>query len=367
MRKDSTDNKYNTKKIALVHDYLYTYGGAERVFQVIVNSFPNADIYTSYYLKDKLPEFWQKRKINEGFLGKIPILKETFLRKYFTFPNFLSIYLLNLSKYDLIISSSSGPAKILRFNKNAKHISYIHTPHWEAWGIKNSKSILKKLIKPLLRYLEYYSSAKPTILLANSKTTQERIKKFYKRESTILFPPVEVKKIKKQLNNSGFQKEDYFVMVSRLDFYKGVSIVAKILDKAGYKMKIIGKGEDEINLKDLSSNIDYLGWVDDERKIETMAKAKAFIMWNIEDFGITMVESIASGTPVIAFKKGGALDIIREGINGIFFEKQTEKSLLEAIRKIEKMKFDYTKLKSTVEKFSKEEFVKKLNRIIENA
>lgn len=348
------------KKIALVHDYMYTYGGAERVFEVMVEAFPNADIYTSYYLSEKMPEKFRSWKINESILGKIPFLKNTFLRRYFTFPNFLAMWLLDLKKYDLIISSSSGPAKAIRFSKGAKHICYVHTPHWEAWGIKNSKSMIIRLFKPLLRYLEFWSAQKPSLLLANSSTTQNRIKEFYKRDSEILFPPIDVEKIQDFLKDKNIQKEDFFIMVCRLDLYKGVSIVARILDKYGYKMKIIGKGEDEKNLVGLSDNIQYLGPVDDATKWLEMAKSKAFIMWNVEDFGITMVESLACGTPIVAYKAGGALDIVQEGVNGIFFEEQNEMGLINGIEELGKMKVDIENLKKSSNMFSKEMFMEKI-------
>jgi len=354
------------KKIALVHDYMYTYGGAERVFEVMVEAFPDADIYTSYYLPEKMPDKFKSWRIHESFLGKIPFLKNTFLRRYFTFPNFLAMWLLDLKKYDLIISSSSGPAKAIRFRKDAKHICYIHTPHWEAWGIKNSKSIFIKIAKPLLRWLEFWSAQKPSLLLANSSTTQKRIKEFYKRDSVVVYPPIDVERIQNFLKDKSIKKEDFFIMVCRLDLYKGVSIVAKILDKNGYKMKIIGKGEDEKNLVGLSNNIQYLGPVDDETKWIEMAKAKAFIMWNVEDFGITMVESLACGTPVIALGKGGSRDIIEDEINGIFFERQTEEDLIDAIKKLKKTHFDQKYMVQSVQKFSRESFRKKLKEISEN-
>lgn len=359
-------NSGNQKKIALVHDYMYTYGGAERVFEVIREIFPEADVYTSYYIREAMPESWKNWRIKESFLGKIPFLKNTFLRRYFTFPNFLGIWSLNLKKYDLIISSSSGPAKGVRYRKNAKHICYVHTPHWEAWGIKNSKSIFIKLAKPLLRWLEFWSSQKPSLLLANSSTTQKRIKEFYKRDSLILYPPIDVEKINHFLADKNIQKEDFFIMVCRLDLYKGVSIVAKILDKYGYRMKIIGKGEDEKNLQGLSKNIEYLGPVDDETKWAEMAKAKAFIMWNIEDFGITMVESLACGTPIIAYGIGGSTDIVVDKTNGLFFNEQSESSLIGKIHELKSMNFSKEKCIESSQVFSKKSFQNQILKLIEN-
>lgn len=364
LKNNLNNKKVSTKKIALVHDYMHTYGGAERVFEVMHEVFPHVEVYTSYYISSEMPDSWKKWNIKESILGKMPFLKNTFLRKYLTIPNFIAMWLMDLRKYDLIISSSLGPAKAIRFRKDAIHICYVHTPNWVAWNIRQPKNFFEKIAKPLLRLIEIWAAQKPTLLLANSSTTKKRIKRFYKRQSIVVYPPVDVKRIQKFLDTKNIVKEDFFIMVCRLDLYKGVSVVARILDKNGYKMKIIGKGEDEKNLHGFSKRIEYLGPLNDESKWVEMARAKAFIMWNLEDFGITMVESLACGTPVVAFGQGGATDIVKNGINGVFFAEQSEESLLDAIRDLEKIYFQRNIIQRTAEKFSKENFIKNLNEVI---
>lgn len=354
----------NDKKIAIIPDYLYTYGGAERVFEVLHETFPEADIYTSYYISDNLPEKLKSWNIHESFLGKIPFLKSTFLRRYFTFPNYFALKTINFKDYDILVSSCTGPSKGISFPKDAIHLSYIHTPPWVAWGIKAPSSFFMKILKPLLRKIDFAAAQKPTLLLANSEITKARIKEFYNRDAIVLYPPVEVEAISNFLKDKNFQKEDYYVMCSRLDLYKGVSVVAKVLDKNGLKMKIIGRGEDEQNLKELTSNIDYLGFVSDQEKYEVIAKAKGLIMWNVEDFGITMVEALACGTPVIAYGKGGATEIVEEGRNGILFYQQNDDSLLKAIDRVESSRFDKAYVISSALKFSKGRFKLRLLEII---
>lgn len=349
------------KSIALVHDYLYTYGGAERVMEVIHDIFPKSPVYTSYFIKDKFPKQFEAFNIKESFLGKIS-LKNTWLRKFFTLFIPFAFETMNLSKYDIIISDSAGPAKGVNSSKNSFHISYIHTPPWFEWGIAKAR-LRRRIYLPLLKAWDKRAAKKPNILLANSTTVADRIKTFYKRDSIILHPPVEIEKLRSYVKNTS-EKEDYYLMCSRLDMYKGVSTVAKILVKNGKSMKIIGRGDDEKNLINLPSNIEYLGFVDDQKKAEVFAKAKALIVWNEEDFGITMVEAIALGTPVIALNKGGALDILEDMENGVLFDDQTEDSLMQAIQKLDNNKFDSEFIKQSADKFSREEFERKFLDIL---
>lgn len=359
--------KLENKKIALVHDYFYTRGGAERVFEGLKEIFPDSPVYTSYYLEDKMPEFYKNWQIHESILGKIPILKKTFLRRYFTLFNYLALRLLKIKDADLVISSSSGPAKGIRFSKGAIHVSYIHTPHWEAWGLKKTRKVFHILFRHLLKRLEFNSSWKPTFLLCNSKTTQERIRHFYLRDAKIIYPPVDVEEIIAHLKQIKIKKEEYFVMCSRLDPYKGISKVAEIISNSNLKLKVIGMpGADLENLqKHISNNIEYLGAVDDKTKWEIISAAKALIFWNVEDFGIVMAEALACGTPVIAYGEGGSVEIVKDGKTGTLFYEQNSESLINAIRKISKMKFKPVELQDSALRFSKLKFNNEILKFIE--
>jgi len=352
------------KKIAIVHDYFYVYGGAERSVEVIHEMFPDAPVYTSYFLPSAFPESFSKWNIQESFLGKTS-LKNTVLRKFFTLLCPKAIELFDFSDYDIVISSTAGPAKGAITKGKTKHISYIYTPPWFEWGIAKAP-LRRKIYLPFMKKWDYRASQRPNKLVAISQVVKQRITQFYNRDSTIIYPPVEISRLQNSLGTQDFTlKEDYFVMGGRLELYKGVSIVAKILDKHGIKLKIMGKGKDAENLTGLSSNIEYLGFVSDEEKALLISKAQAFIMWNEEDFGITLVESLCCGTPIIAYGKGGALDIVQPGINGILFEEQTEQSFLAAIQKLQALDFNYKVVQESANKFSKEVFKKQFYKAIE--
>lgn len=360
------NSKLSDIKIALVHDHLFERGGAERVLEALHEIFPKAPVYTAYYVEDKFHGLYEGWDIKQSFLRKVPCLSKLSSKSWFR-TSLLFFYpfifsRLDLTQYDLVISSTNnGQAKGVKVGKNGYHISYIHTPPKRVWGILPVYGLRKFLVKFLRRY-DYKFSKMPDILIANSLNVQNRIKKFYKRDSLVINPPVLQKKLREW--SSGYEKEDYFVMGGRLDEFKGVSMVAKILDKHGYKMKIFGRGEDQRNLGNLSANIEYLGYLNEEKKAEVLAKAKAFIMWNEEDFGIGMVESLACGTPVIAYGKGGALEIVENKKNGILFKDQSEVGLIEAVEKISKLSMDLEYIRISAEKFDKEHFIKNIKKNI---
>ena len=358
------DNFFINKKIAIVHDYLYTYGGAERVLEVFHEIFPYAQVYTSYFLPNKFPESFTSWGIKETWLGKTA-LKNTPLRKYFTLLCPFALKSLDLSTYDIVISSCTGPSKGVNTKKNCMHISYIYSPPWLEWNIIKPNTIFKTIYLRISRWWDFKAAQKPQYLIAISGIIKKRIKQFYKRESVVIYPPVDINKIIFQLD-SQIIKEDYFIMCGRLEIYKGVSIVAKILDRNNLKLKIIGTGADQKNLFGLSKNIESLGFINDEQKFRELSKAKALIMWNEEDFGINMVEAIACGTPVIAFNKGGSQDIIKDGVNGVFFNTQDEKDLLQAIQRIKNITVDKSILINSIKSFSCEEFKKNILKYIKS-
>lgn len=340
-------------KIAVVHEHLYVRGGAERVLEEILQIYPFAEIYTAYYIKRNFPEFYKKYNIKESLVGRLYKGKKLLI----LYPIIFS--LMNLKKYDLIISTSyNGQTKAVRYSHT--HISYIHTPPLKEWGILDS-SFIRKITIPYLRALDYRFAQKPTQLIANSYNVQQRIKNFYKRDAAVIYPPVEVIKAYKQTKNND-EKNDSFLMYGRLEKYKGFLEVAYIFKKYNYNINFFGTGSLLTQLKNM--NAQYLGKPSDTQKYKIIAKHACFIMWNEEDFGITMVEAISCGTPVIAYKKGGAKEIIKEGINGVFFKKQTEKSLLHAIDKFQKYTWNRKKMLASVLKFDSKYFKKKFKAYI---
>lgn len=368
-------------KIALVHDHLNQYGGAERVLLALSELFPEAPIYTLVYDESKLGDIFKGKDIRTSFIQRAPF---NIGKKFFKF--FLplmpqAIETFDLDKFDIVISSSSAFCKGVITKTNTKHICYCHTPTRYLWDDTHSyvadlklPKIFKIFIRASLskiREWDYLASQRVDKFIANSKFVQNRISKFYRKESEIIYPPVDTydkEPIKQE------ELGDYFLIVSRLRPYKRVDLAIKAFNELNkefgdkYKLKIIGTGEYEYDLKKMvvGDNIEFLGFKNDEDRNYYVSKCLAFINPQEEDFGITPVEAMMTGRPVIAFKKGGAIETIVDGETGLFFENQTIEDLRSVIINFDKNKFDSKKIQQYAQKFSKEEFKRKILEIIKS-
>ncbi|TSD02274.1 MAG: glycosyl transferase group 1 [Parcubacteria group bacterium Athens0714_25] len=356
-----------------MHDYLVQYGGAERVLESFCELFPEAPIYTIAYDKNSMHGHFEKKDIRTSFLQKIPFA----LTRHRMFPSLMPIAIeqFDFSDYDVVLSDSSSFAKGIITGPETLHICYMHTPMRFAWDDcqKYTKDFyfpgfVKKLVPFFMNYIRIWdrvSAERPDKIIANSKFISKRIKKYYKRDSIVINPPVSV-------NNFyvSDKPEDYFLLVGRLMIYKRFDIVIEAFKQLGLELKIIGRGPDAERLKKISdgySNIEFLGRLSDDELLEHYSKCQAFIFPQEEDFGITAIEAMASGRPLIAYRGGDIPEHMEEGKSGIFFNLQTPEAIMEAIERFKGEKFDGKYIRSKVLKFDREIFKKKIKEYVESA
>jgi glycosyltransferase involved in cell wall biosynthesis len=354
-------------KVALVHEYLTAKGGAEKVFFALLEIFPNADIYTSIY-NPKVIKLSKNTQVHTSFIQNLPFARTK--RQLYLALMSKAFESFDLSKYDLVISDSHSFAKGVKIHSETLHICFCHTPTRYLWldpikHIEESKynPLIKKFIPWVIERLKPWdlvAAQNPQKIIANSKVVAKRIKRIYKRNAHVIYPPVDVDdfKISKKIR-------DYYLIISRFEPYKKTDLAIKAFNENGKKLIIIGSGTEEKKLKKLAGKtIKFLGQLTDKQKINYLEKAKALIFPQEEDFGITAVEAQSAGRPVIAYNSGGARETIINGKTGLFFEKQNVKSLNTAIARFEKMQFDPQAIKSHAQQFSKKRFQSEIKSYI---
>lgn len=362
-------------RIAIVHDWLVTYAGAEKVLEQMLEVYPEAELYS---IVDFIPEsernFLKNKNVNTSFIQKLPGSKKHY-RKYLPLMP-LAIEQFDLSSYDLIISSSHAVAKGVITGPDQLHISYVHSPIRYAWDLQYQylkESGLEKGFKGwVVRYLlhrirkwDVGTSNRVDYFIANSHFIQRRINKVYRRESSVIYPPVSVNEFK--LNP---EKQNFFLAASRLVPYKRIDLIVKaFIDLPEKHLKVIGFGPEYKKLKKLAdgcSNIEMMGYQSFDVLQENLQNAKAFIFAAEEDFGILPVEAQACGTPVIGYGKGGLLDTVLDGETGLFFYEQTTSSLVSSIEKFDTLKFDFKKIRQHSLSFSNEVFKEDFKCFVQN-
>lgn len=349
-------------RIVIVHDWLLDKGGAELVVEQLHKVFPEAPIYTSYSV-DK----WRKRldgKVVTGFLqhlGKI--------RKFVPLLRIFWFTRLDLSDYDIIISSSGAEAKgVKKARPDQLHINYCHAPthyYWSRYdeymdnpGFGKLNFIarvgLKILVNPLKRW-DLRAAQRPDVMIANSTHIQSEIKKYYHRDSIVIFPPVDIDSLKPSIVDA--PREEFYIVSGRQTPYKRNDLAIRACSELGKQLIVIGDGPDIQRLKDIAgTNVRFVGRIDDRSKIDYFRRAKGLIFGGVDDFGITMVESLAAGCPVIAFNNGGAKDIVKNGKTGLLFNEQSVKSVADAIKRADKITFKSEDLIDSAKQFSQECF-----------
>lgn len=352
------------KKIAIVCDWLIDIGGAERVVLELHRLFPDAPIYTSQYDPKKL-DWFKNADVRTGWLQKLP----KGLKKFLPLLRARWFSSLDLSEYDLIISSSGAEAKFIKARTGAVHISYIHAPTHYYWSryeqyLKNpgfpggfnwlARLGLKILVGPMRRW-DFRAAQRPDFLIANSDHTAREIKKYYRREATMIHPPVDTERFKPYISDS--KNRHGYVITGRQTPYKKINLAVEACTELNVPLIVIGNGPDHKKLKKMAgSSITFVTTATDEDVAKYVGSSKAFIFPGVDDFGIAPVEALAAGTPVVAYKAGGALDYIIDGKNGRFFDKPTVSSLCNAIQKFEKEKYSPEKVKETAKPFKTNEF-----------
>jgi len=361
------------KKIALVHDHLAQDGGAEKVLKVLAAMFPDAPIYTLLYEEKHVNKYFKGRDIKTSIIQRLP----GGVKHYQWFMPFMPIAVefFDLSDFDVVISDASAFAKGVITKPETLHICYCHTPTRYLWDYTHQyinelrfNKYFKKVISLVLnrmRVWDFVAAQRVDLYIANSQTVQKRIKKYYRRDSEIIYPPVELDKFK--ISNEG---KDYFLIGSRLAPYKRADIVIEVFKELkDKKLKIFGDGVDLERLKNIAGgveNIEFLGRVSEEEKASLYSHCLAFINPQEEDFGITVVEAMASGRPVIAYEKGGATETIMNGETGLFFKEQTVISLKEAIERFDTCNFNPQFVKKHAENYSESIFKEKIISFISN-
>lgn len=347
------------KKVAIVYDRVNKWGGAEHVLLALHEMFPEAPLYTSVY--DEKNAKWAKvfPKVATSFLQKFPFAKSNheFLAPLMP----LAFESFDFSEFDLVISVTSEAAKGIKTGPNTLHICYLLTPTRYLWSHEDQYfkgQAFKVFTKPITSYLKKWdkkASKRPDVMIAISTEVQKRIKKYYKRKSQLIFPPVNVP----LLHNNGTKEKKYYLIVSRLVGYKKVDLAIDVFNKLELPLIIVGTGREEKRLKSKSKkNIKFVGQVSEKELVKHYQNAKALIMPQEEDFGIVSVEAQAVGTPVIAFRKGGATDTVIDGKTGVLFNEQNVESLTRAIAKFEKIRFNHKYLVKNAQRFSKSVFKK---------
>lgn len=351
-----------------MHDWLVSgVGGGEKVLEALHKLFPSP-IYTLLQDPKQLKgTYFQDLEIISSFLQKAPFAKSHYKNYLPFFP--LAIESMDLKAFDLIISSSHCAAKGVITSPDQLHICYCHTPMRYAWDLMHEYlreygGIKRAALKLLLHYLrgwDVHSSKRVDHFIANSKYVAKRIEKFYGRESHLIYPPVDVSYFQEE-----GKKEGYYVTVSRFVPYKKIDLIVEAFSQMkDQRLLVIGDGPEGKKIKEKgASNIEFLGYQPRFMMKNYLQRAKGFIFAAVEDFGIAPVEAMACGTPVIAYRKGGACETVIEGKTGIFFEEQSAKSLIEAIRRFERMEFTPQDCRKRAEEFSEEKFNQELAQFV---
>ena len=349
-------------KLALVHDWLVNLGGAERVLIELHKIFPDAPIYTLFYNKKFQADYLPDAEIRPSFLQKFPLIAKRYKLFAVLMPSAVESF--DLSDFDLVISSSVFFSKGLVLRPKTKHICYCYSPARQLWDlhqIQNSKfKILNSMAQHLLRLWDRQAADRADEFVAISKTVSSRIKKYYKKDAKVIYPPVT--ELPEGEERRPMEKE-YYLIVSRLFPHKNVDVAIEAFNKLGLELVVIGDGPSKKELKKTANkNIRFLGRVSDDIVATYYRHAKAFIMPQEEDFGLTPVEAMRFGVPTLALRKGGAVETIQEGVTGEFFDDPISEALADGIRRLTENSRKYCPnlIKDRSRQFSKEIFRKKI-------
>ncbi len=346
-------------RIALVHDYFTQLGGAERVAEALYKILPNAQLFATVALKDKMPDTLRDVSVQTSWMQHLPRLDQ-YYRLYFPLYPF-AVSSLDLSGYDLVVSSSSGYVKGVQTNLNAIHVCYCHTPMRWAWSFDSYSSresfggslraVLPAFIQGLRRWDEG-AARQPDHFVANSQAVADRIQRVYGRYSEVIVPPIDIERFK-----VSSEQEDYYLVLARLVSYKRLDLAVSAFTRLGKRLVVIGTGPALDRLKaDAGPTIEFLGRAPDEVVEERVSKCRALIFPGEEDFGMAPVEVAAAGRPTIAYRAGGAVETVIDGVTGVFFDEQTTESLMDAVLRFERQSWSTAVIRRHAEGFGSDVF-----------
>jgi glycosyltransferase involved in cell wall biosynthesis len=355
-------------KVALVHDHLTQSGGAERVLEALQSLYPNAPTFTLLHDKKATTEF-NHRDIRPSFLQKLPF---SLARPRWYLPLMpTATESHDLSGFDVIISSSSAFSKGIIPPTDAIHLCYCHTPTRYLWSDTHSyveeisaPGLIKKLLPPLLSWLRLWdklAAERVDFFIANSQTVARRIKKYYRRQSDVIYPPVDIDHF-----SISDKPKEFYLIGGRLVPYKRYDVVVEAFNKLGLPLLVFGSGPQEKKLRSMArSNVKFLGRVSNEERARLFSEAIAFIHPQEEDFGITPVEAMAAGTPVIALARGGAIETVIDGVTGVLFKEQSWQEIANTVLHFDRSKFDSQAIRKHAEQFSLQNFHQKISAYVD--
>lgn len=354
-------------KVALVYDRVNKWGGAERVLLALNELFPQAPLFTAVYNPATAP--WAAVfDVRTSFLQEFPFAKKA--HEFYPLLMPMAFESFSFDEFDIVISITSEAAKGIITKPSTLHICYCLTPTrylWSGYDDYFSNHLIRFFSLPAVAYLRTWdkiAATRPDLFIAISSEVQSRIKQYYQRDAQIIYPPVTLFDNYEVDDSKG---GDYFLVVSRLVAYKRIDLAIKACNELQVPLKIIGVGKEEAYLRSLAGpTVDFLGSVTDEELVSFYQNCKALLFPGREDFGIVMVEAMGFGKPVIAYKSGGALDIIKDRKTGIFFKKQTVQDLVDAINTLYKIQFNPHTIRKHAELFSKQIFQHSFMEVVEN-
>lgn len=358
-------------KLALVHDHLNQLGGAERVLKAFCEMYKESPVHTLIYNADNTQHLFDDYKIIQSFISRFPFAQKKF--RWYLPMMVPATESYDLSGFDVVLSDSSGLAKGVITSPRTLHVCYCHTPTRYLWSDHNEiidklerrwlVRRLSQLYRSYLRMWDRLAADRVDFFIANSKFVAHRIKKYYNKESVVINPPVDTSKfcISKEIG-------DYFLIISRLRPYKKVDVAIQAFNKLGLPLYIIGEGEDYDRLKSMAGpHIKFLGFVPDEEVAKYLSRCRAFIHPQEEDFGITPIEAMASGRPVIAYGAGGALETVVSGKTGVLFDEQSWEALADTVIHFNQDEFNPEEIRKHAQQFSVEQFKQRISNFIDQS
>jgi glycosyltransferase involved in cell wall biosynthesis len=356
-------------KVAIIHYWLVNMRGGEKVLEEICEMFPQADIFTHVYVPGKVTDTIRKHAVHQTFIARLPLARSRYQTYLPLMP--LALEELDLSAYDLVISSEAGPAKGVIVRPDALHVCYCHSPMryiWDQYPVyRRSAGLLARMLMPFLmsglRQWDVTSSARVDYFVANSTAVASRIRKYWRRESEVVHPPVETARF-----SPAPSRDDFYLFAGELAPYKRADLAVSACTALGRRLVVIGDGPDARRLQKIAGpSVEFLGRVSDDVLADHYGRCRALLFPGEEDFGIVPVEAMASGAPVICFDRGGARDTVIPDVTGIFFKEQTLAETINAIRRFEMVAhtFDPERLREHASGFAKELFRRRFGELIE--
>lgn len=366
-----TETRQQPRRVALVHDYLVQDGGSERVLLALHELYPRAPIFTLFHNPERTHPDFKHADIRVSGLNKLPFAQKRY--QWYLPLMAYAIESFDLTGFDLVISSSSTFAKGIIAAPEALHVCYCHTPTRFLWQERNDyvnelpqPKLIKRVLPFFLHHLRQWdalAARRPDILITNSRTSQQRIRRYYQRDAEIIAPPVDVEHIPLTTKPG-----TYWLTGGRLVAYKRFDLVVRAFAKLNVPLKIFGEGPEMEKLKKMAGpKTEFLGHITDEAKIQLFRNATAFLHPQIEDFGITAVEAMAAGRPIIAFGQGGAAETVLDGVTGTFFEVQCWEDIGNAVLRFDPSRFDPRKIRQHAETFGKPRFLRQMKERLDQA